>query len=81
MSTTTSVPPADERQPLLAGAADEEISVDSQSEDIPEEKPFSRQRWLLSYGAPVILFLVAVGLFIKAFIDSGDVHVSLFVTT
>ncbi|KAF8736219.1 hypothetical protein AX14_000660 [Amanita brunnescens Koide BX004] len=74
MSTTTSVPPADERQPLLAGAADEETSVDSQSEDIPEEKPFSRQRWLLSYGAPLILFLVAVGLFIKAFIDSGDVH-------
>lgn len=78
MSTTIPVPPADERQPLLADVVDEETN--SKDADISGQKPLSLLKRLGFHGIPLILLLVTIGLFIKAFIDSGDVHVSLFVT-
>lgn len=77
--STTPVPPADEREPLLADVIDAENNL--QDADVSEEKSFSSLKRLGSYGIPFILLLVTIGLFIKAFIDSGDVHVSLFVAT
>jgi hypothetical protein len=73
MSTPTPVPLPDERQPLLADVVDEENN--SQDADVSEQKPLSRLKRLGLYGI-LILLLVTIGLFIKAFIDSGDVHVS-----
>ena len=76
MSTPTPVPPPDERRPLLAEVVDEENN--SQDADVSEQKPLSRLKRLGFYSI-LILLLVTIGLFTKAFIDSGDVHVSLFV--
>ena len=80
MSTNPLPPPnADERQPLLAHVviSDIEEEDDSPILEDSEEKPVSRWTWFYSYGIPIILLSVTLGLFIKAFIDSGDVHVSL----
>ena len=75
MSTPT-VPPPDERRPLLADVVVEENN--SQDADVSEQKPLSHLKRLGVYGI-LTLLLVTIGLFVKAFIDSGDVHVSLFV--
>ncbi len=81
MSTTPLSPPnANERQPLLAHVvvSDIEDEDDSSILEVFEQKSVSPWTWFCSYGILIILLSVTLGLFIKAFIDSGDVHVSLF---
>lgn len=76
MSQTQGEPPisppaADERQPLLAGA---EGDVEEQFDDAPPEK--KRTWWTYGwYAVLTILGGVALGFFIKGFIDADDVEV------
>ena len=80
MSTIHPPPNADERQPLLTHVvlSDVEEEDDSPILEDSEQKPVSHWTWFLSYGIPITLLSITPGLFIKAFIDSGNVHVSLF---
>ncbi len=73
MSSAPTFPP-DERRPLLESnnVVDEENVL-----DVSTKKPISQLiRWIC-YAISLILLSITLGLFIKAFIDSGDVHVSL----
>jgi len=76
MSTILPPPNVDERQPLLTHVV---LSDVEEEDDLPiledlEQKSVSRWTWFLSYGIPITLLSVTLGLFIKAFIDSGNVH-------
>lgn len=83
MSTLTSkatvLPPddvdADEQRPLLEANRDEENALSANVHDA--EKRIWRFVLWVSCSIPVILASVALGLFAKDFITSGDIHVSL----
>ena len=78
-SKTTALPQddvdVDERRPLLEANRDEENTLGANV--LNAEKRIWRFVLWVSCSIPVILLFVALGLFAKAFIKSGDVHVSL----
>ena len=65
----------DERRPLLEANRDEENTLGANIHNA--EKRIWRFVLWVSCSIPVILSLVALGLFFKEFIKSGDVHVSI----
>jgi hypothetical protein len=65
----------DERRPLLESSRDAENALTANVLDA-EKRIWRFVRWVYC-SVPVILSFVALGLFVKEFIKSGDVHVSL----
>ena len=69
-------PPPDEREPLLSNAErdPEEQLEDGESDDILVEKKATWWTWGW-YAVGTVLTAVALGFFIKGFIDADDVEV------
>ena len=74
--TPAPLPGADERQPLLSNVErdPEEQLEDDESDDIPLEKKMAWWTWGW-YAVGTVLIAVALGFFIKGFIDADDVEV------